>query len=109
MIKRIISFLISYYVINIFIYFVYWRTITLKNFERISKNSELLNQIEEKGVKLETMKQSFLEGDSEIFNPFYNIGFYLSNWKFIPSILISFILIYFIFNRKNKINDDTIE
>jgi hypothetical protein len=109
MIKKVISFLTSYYIINILIYFTYWRTITLKNFERISKNSELLNQIEGKGLKLETMKQSFLTGDSQIFNPFYNFGFYLYNWKFIPSLLISLIVVYYLFNRKNVINNETIE
>jgi hypothetical protein len=54
----------------------------------------------EKGVDIEKMKQTFLDTDKEIFNPFYNIGFYLTNWKIIPSIIISFVFVYFIFRKK---------
>jgi hypothetical protein len=100
MFKKIMSFLVSFYLINILSYFIVWRNVSIRNFDRILKDSELLNKMSEKGVDIEKMKQTFLDTDKEIFNPFYNIGFYLTNWKIIPSIIISFVFVYFIFRKK---------
>lgn len=103
MIKKITSFFFFFYLINIITYFTIWRTITLRSFEKISKDYELVNKIENNGLNIETMKQSFLSTDKQIFNPLYNIGFYFSNWKFIPSLIISTLIVYLIF-RKKRIN-----
>jgi hypothetical protein len=100
MFKKIMCFLVSFYLINILSYFIVWRTLSIRSFDRILKDSELLNKMTEKGVDIEKMKQTFLDTDKEIFNPFYNIGFYLTNWKIIPSIIISFVFVYFIFRKK---------
>jgi hypothetical protein len=100
MFKKIISFLVSFYIINILSYFIVWRTLTIRGFDRILKKSEPLNKMSEKGLDIEIMKQTFLDTDKDIFNPFYNIGFYLTNWKIIPSIILSFLFVYFIFRKK---------
>lgn len=100
MIKKILSFLVSFYIINILSYFIVYRTLTISGFDKISKNSEILSKLESKSVDIEIMKQSFLNTDKEIFNPFYNIGFYLSNWKIIPSLILSLLFVYFIFRKK---------
>jgi hypothetical protein len=100
MFKKIMSFLVSFYLINILSYFIVWRNVSISSFNRILKDSELLKKMSEKGIDIEKMKQTFLDTDKEIFNPFYNIGFYLTNWKIIPSVIISFVFVYFIFRKK---------
>jgi len=78
----------------------------LKNFDKISKDSEILSKLESKGLSIENMKQSFLTTDTQIFNPFYNVGFYFSSWKFVPGLLFSLITIYFFFYRRNIKNQE---
>ena len=101
MIKKTILFVVSFYTINIISYFIYWRTVSVKSFDRISQNPDLVKTLKEKGSSIEIIKESFLKTDTQIFNPFFNFGFYFSGLKFIPGLLLSIVLIYFI-NRKNK-------
>lgn len=109
--RKKITFIISFYVFNIITYFFIWRTIVLKSYDKVSKKPETLNEFEKNGLTIESMKISFLKNDVQIFNPFFQIGFYFSTWMFIPSLLMTFILVYFIFKRKKNIpsNLDVLE
>jgi hypothetical protein len=100
MFKKIMSFLVSFYLNNILSYFILWRTIVLNSYDKVNNSPNILKEFEKNGLTIEKMKTSFLKNDLEIFNPFFQIGFYFSTWMFIPSLILSSIIIYLIFYRK---------
>jgi hypothetical protein len=100
---KVITFLLLLYVINIISYFIIWRSWIRDGFYELQPN------LEKNGVSNEQIMIHLQEMDNSIFN----IGFHLAllTTYFIPNILLSLLIVYFIFKKRKKTpqNIDVIE